>query len=245
MDKVDIIVLLDHFQKIKAEWANKSIQILYDSLSKKALFELSYHAANDVPTRNIHVHMKPGEDESGNEAVFYSSTEKVFMHIIGSDDNVGITLYAEDESKFSSMQEINQKLQKMVQHFKARSKNLQDQITKTILVERKIDKVIHLAIDKDLARNVYGGIGEVRERGALIPLIRSAKMAGKVELAVMKWMNTAYKENQDAPFPLEKAKGLTKNFLQIKDWLMKRINNSFTEPEEELLKDTSEFIKDE
>ncbi len=245
MDKVDVIVLLDHFQKIKAEWTNKSIQIPYDSLSKKALFELSYHAANDVPTRNIHVHMKPGEDAPGNEAVFYSPTEKVFMHIIGDENNVVITLYAEDESKFSAIQEINQKLQKIIQDFRARPPNLQDQITKTILVERKIDKVIHLAMDKDLARNVYGGIGEVRERGALIPLIRSAPKSDVVELAVMKWMDIAYHENQDAPFSIEKGKGLTKNFLQIKDWLMKRINNSFTAPEAELLKDKSEFIKDE
>ena len=244
MDKVDVIVLLDHFQKIKAEWANKAIQIPYDSLSKKALFELSYHAANNVPTRNIHVHMKPGEDEPGNEAVFYSPTEKVFIDIVGAENNVTITLYSEDETKFSAVQEINQKLQKMIQDFKGRSSNLQDQITKTILVERKIDKVIHLAMDKDLARNVYGGIGEVRERGALIPLIRSAEKADVVELAVMKWMNIAFKENQDAPFAIEKAKGLTKNFLQIKDWLMKRIDNSFTAPEEVLLKDKSEFIKD-
>jgi hypothetical protein len=92
---------------------------------------------------------------------------------------------------------------------------------------------------------VYGAIGEVRERGALIPLIRSAEKSDVVELAVMKWMNIAFNENQDAPFSIEKAKGLTKNFLQIKDWLMKHIDKSFTAPEEELLKDKSEYIKDE
>jgi len=237
-------VLLDRFQKIKAEWPKKSIQIPYSSISKKALFELSYHAANNVPTRNIHVRMKPGDDEVGNEGIFYSPMEKVFIHIIGTEGNVAITLYAEEESKLSSIQEIEQKLSKMTQDYTARSPNLQDQITKTILVERKIDKVIHLAMDKDLARNVYGGIGEVRERGALIPLIRSAEKSDVVELAVMKWMNIAFNENQDAPFAIEKAKGLTKNFLQIKDWLMKRIDKSFTGVEEELLKDKSEFIKD-
>ena len=224
---------------------NKSIQIPYDSISKKALFELSYHAANNVPTRNIDIHMKPGNDEIGNKAVFYSPTEKVFIHIIGTEGNVTVTLYAEEESKLSSVQEIEQKVKKMIQDFKTRSENLQDQITKTILVERKIDKVIHLAMDKDLARNVYGRIGEVRERGALIPLIRSAEKSDVVELAVMKWMNIAFNEDQDKPFSIEKAKGLTKNFLQIKDWLMKRINKSFTGAEAELLKDKSEFIKDE
>jgi hypothetical protein len=237
-------VLLDRFHKIKVEWTNKSIQIPYGSISKKSLFELSYHAANDVPTRNIHVHMKPGDDEVGNEAVFYLPVEKAFIHIIGNEDHVVITLYAEEESKLSSIQEIEQKLKKMINDFNTRSPNLQDQITKTILVERKIDKVIHLAMDKDLARNVYGGIGEVRERGALIPLIRSAEKSDVVELAVMKWMNIAFNENQDAPIAIEKAKGLTKNFIQIKDWLMKRIDNSFTGAEEELLKDKSEFIKD-
>jgi hypothetical protein len=237
--------MLNNFQKIKEEWAHQSIQIPYDSLSKKALFELTYHAANNVPTRNIHVHMKPGDDEPGNEAIFYSPTEKVFIHILGSEENVEVTLYSENQAKVSAVNEILQRVKHLSTDFVKRSTNLQDQITKTILVERKIDKVIHLAMDKDLARNVYGGIGEVRERGALIPLIRSAEKAEVVELAVMKWMNTAFKENQDAPFPIEKAKGLTKNFLQIKDWLMKRIDNSFTEPEEELLKDTSEFIKDE
>lgn len=237
--------MLNSFQKIKAEWPNKSIQIPYDSISKKALFELSYHASNSVPTRNIHVHMKPGEDEAGNEAVFYSPTEKLFIQILGTENNVTITLYSEDQTKLANIGEIEQKLKKSAQDFKKRSENLQDQIAKTILVERKIDKVIHLAMDKDLARNVYGGIGEVRERGALIPLIRSAEKSDVVELAVMKWMNIAFKEDQDAPFAIEKAKGLTKNFLQIKDWLMKRIDRSFTAPEEILLKDKSEFIKDE
>jgi hypothetical protein len=239
-----MISMLTRFQKIKAEWPNKSIQIPYDSISKKALFELSYHASNNVPTRNIHVRMKPGNDEVGNEGVFYSPTKKVFIHILGTEEHVAITLYAEDESKLTSVQDIEQKLSKMTQDFKKRSQNLQDQITKTILVERKIDKVIHLAMDKDLARNVYGGIGEVRERGALIPLIRSADKSDVVELAVMKWMNILYNENQDAPFAMEKAKGLTKNFLQIKDWLMKRIDKSFTGAEEELLKDKTEFVKD-
>ncbi|TFG17186.1 MAG: hypothetical protein EU530_10980 [Promethearchaeota archaeon] len=237
-------MLLDRFQKIKVEWTNKSIQIQYGSISKKSLFELSYHAANDVPTRNIYVHMKPGDDEVGNEGIFYLPVEKAFIHIIGNEDHVVITLYAEEESKLSSIQEIEQKLRKMINDFNTRSPILQDQITKTILVERKIDKVIHLAMDKDLARNVYGGIGEVRERGALIPLIRSAEKSDVVELAVMKWMNIAFNENQDAPIAIEKAKGLTKNFIQIKDWLMKRIDKSFTGAEEELLKDKSEFIKD-
>ncbi len=244
MEKVDVIVLLDRFQKIKTEWLNKSIQIPYESISKKALFELSYHAANTVPARNIYVHMMPGEDESGNEAILYLPTEKTFTHIIGTDTNITITLYAEEEPNLSSIQDINQKLGKNRQDFKKRSENMQDQIAKTILVERKIDKVIHLAMEKDLARNVYGGIGEVRERGALIQLIRSAEKSDVVELAVMKWMNIAFNENQDAPFSIEKAKGLTKNFLQIKDWLMKRIDKSFTDSEEELLKDKSEFIKD-
>jgi hypothetical protein len=237
--------MLNSFQKIKEEWPNKSIQIPYNSISKKSLFELSYHAANSVPTRNIHVHMMPGEDEAGNEAVFYSSTDKLYIQILGTNSDVTITLYSEDESKLGDILEIERKLNKIIQDFKIRSENLQDQIAKTILVERKIDRVIHLALDKDLARNVYGGIGEVRERGALIPLIRSAEKSDVVELAVMKWMNIAFKENQDAPFSIEKAKGLTKNFLQIKDWLIKRIDKSFTAPEEELLKDKSEYINDE
>lgn len=238
-------MLLERFQKIKTEWANKSIHIPYDSISKKSLFELSYHAANNVPTRNVYVHIQPGDEEVGNEAIFYSPTEKVFIDIVGTERNVEITLYAEEESKLNAIHDIEQKMKTISQDFKKRSANLQNQITKTILVERKIDRVIHLAMDKDLARNVYGGIGEVRERGALIPLIRSAENANVVELAVMKWMNTAFKENQDAPFPIEKAKGLTKNFLQIKDWLMKRIDKSFTAAEDELLKDKSEFIKDD
>lgn len=237
-------MLLEHFQKIKTEWSHKSIQVPYESISKKSLFELAYHAANTVPTRNIQVHIQAGEEEAGNEAVFYSPMEKEFIHILGADTSISVTIYAEEESKLSMIQEIEKKLKKISHDFKNRSQNLQDQITKTILVERKIDKVIHLAMDKDLARNVYGGIGEVRERGALIPLIRSAENANVVELAVMKWMNAVYSENQDAPFPMEKAKGLTKNFLQIKDWLMKRIDKSFIAAEEELLKDKAEYIKD-
>ena len=104
---------------------------------------------------------------------------------------------------------------------------------------------MNLAMNKDLSRRIYFAIGEARERGALIPLIMNSKGADVVQLAIMKWMNAALKEPQDVSFPENKVKGLIKNFLQIKDWLLKLINRSFTASEEELLKKKEEIIEEE
>ncbi|MCP4761187.1 MAG: hypothetical protein GY870_05360 [archaeon] len=227
--------IFEKFEKIKTIWKNSIKTIPYGELSKKTLFELVYHASNEVPFRCIHVVTKPGEAEAGNEAVIYSSLDKIFTSISGNKDSIELAMYAEEEAGLGRIDEIIDNLNKGIENFKGQTENVKEQIPLTILVERKIDEVVNLSMNKDLSRKVYFAIGEVRERGALIQLIMSAKGGDLVQLAVMKWMNIALNEPQDNPFPQEKVKGLVKNFLQIKKWIIDLINKSFTATEEELL----------
>lgn len=227
--------ILEKYDKIKAAWKNKSAEVPYGEIPKKALFELAYHASNEVPLRCIKVITKPGEDEVGNEAVLYSALDKIFIQILGTETGVNITLFTENDADFEKLDKIEAKLKECVSNFNNRSDELKSQIPNTILVERKIDEVVNLATNKDLARKVYFAIGEVRERGALIQLMMSAPKADVVQLAFMKWMNTIHNEDQDRPYPEEKVKGLVKNMLQLKKWVMDLIDRSFTASEEELL----------
>ena len=72
-----------------------------------------------------------------------------------------------------------------------------------------------------------------------------APKADVVQLAVMKWMNAALNENQDTAFPEAKVKGLIKNFLKLKEWVLALVERSFTTAEEELLKDNSALAEGE
>ena len=98
---------------------------------------------------------------------------------------------------------------------------------------------------KKNSRKIYFAIGEARERGALIPILMNGRAADVVQLAIMKWMNSALNEPQDEDFPEKKVKGLVKNFIQIKDWLIKLINHFFVTSEEELLKKKESIAEDE
>lgn len=237
--------IAETFEKIKDSWKNEAKTVEYGELSKKALFELAYHESNEVPFRCIKVIVKPGDDEAGNIAVIWSSLNKEFIEIDGQDQNVKITMWLKDASEgFGRLEKIITNLQSRINEFKQRSDSLQDQILKTILVERKLDEVVNLAMNKDLSRKVYFAIGEARERGALIPLIMKAPKADVVQLAIMKWMNTTLNEPQDSPFPEAKVKGIVKNFLKLKEWLMNLINRSFTASEEELLPPDEKVAED-
>jgi hypothetical protein len=225
-------------------WKNAKKIIPNNGLTKKTIFELAYHHANDVPLRCIKTILKAGEDDAGNEAILFSGLDKTFFSILGTQDAVEITMFSENDASLTKLNDIVKALNDSIAHFKKRSDLLKDQIVKTILIERKIDEVVNSSSNKDLARKVYFAIGETRERGALIPLMMYAKSADVVQLAIMKWMNSALNDNQDAPFPEAKVRGLIKNFLQIKKWIIDLINKAFVAPEAELLKSSGEVVDD-
>ena len=236
----------EQFEKIKNVWAKNTHINPYNSFSKKNLFELAYHSANEVPFRCIHVLTKAGEEEAGNEAVIYSSLDKIFISITSLDEGVEMTMYREKESDgFEKLEKIKQLLGTNMDLFSNQTLNIQEQIAKSILVERKIDESVNLAMEKELTRKVYFAIGEARERGALIQILMNAKGGDVVQLAIMKWMNSTMNDPQDNPFPEKKIKGLVKNFLQIKDWLIKLINKALTTSEDELLKAQDTIVENE
>lgn len=239
-------MLLEKFEKIKKIWPNSVKSLPYGEISRKDLFELAYHASNDVSYRCIHVITKPGQDEPGNEAVIYSSHGKKIVSIMGTEEVVNITMYVKDNSEgYERLEEISKALNVHVEDFKKKTENIRNQIAQSILVERKIDEVINLTMSMDMARKVYFAIGEARERGALIPILMNGRAADVVQLAMMKWMNSALNEPQEDKFPEKKVKALVKNFVQIKDWLIKLINHFFVTSEEELLKKKDTIAEDE
>jgi len=156
-------MIFEKFEKIKDIWPNSVKSLPYGNLSKKQLFELAYHASNDVSYRCIHVVTKPGEEESGNEAVIYSSRGKKFVSINGSEESVNITMYIKDNSEgYEGLEEIADNLNVYIKDFKNKTENIRNQIAQSILVERKIDEVINLTMSMDMARKVYFAIGEAR-----------------------------------------------------------------------------------
>ncbi|MHA1728338.1 MAG: putative selenocysteine system protein [Promethearchaeota archaeon] len=240
-------MIIEQFEKVKKNWSSNESVIPYadTGISKKSFFEIAYHAANEVPFRCIHVVTKPGDDEEGNKAVIYSSLDKIFTSINGTENAIILKMYVENDTiGFEKLEKIVEKINNFVEQFKNRSDNLKDQITKTILIERKIDEVVNLAMNRDISRKVYFAIGETRERGALIPLMMNAQGADVVQLAIMKWMNSALNDPQDDNFPAKKIKGLVKNFLKIKGWMQKLIDRSFTAPEKELLEKKEQIIEE-
>ena len=236
---------LEKFEKIKKVWPNSVKSLKYGDLSRKELFELAYHASNDVSYRCIHVVTKPGPDETGNEAIIYSSHGKKIVSIMGTEDAVNITIYIKDSENLDGLEEVVNKLEVHITDLNTKTEDIKNQITQSILVERKIDEVINLTMNRDMARKVYFAIGEARERGALIPIMMNGRGADVVQLAIMKWMNSALNEPQEDKFPEKKVKGLVKNFIQIKDWLIKLINHFFITSEEELLKNRDEIQEEE
>jgi hypothetical protein len=178
---------------------------------------------------------KPGENEVGNHAVLFLALEKAFISIDNTDTNVEIVMFDNSESpKFDILNKIEQKLFTNIESFKKHSDSIKDQLIKCILMELKMDEVIYLANNKEIARKVYFAIGETRERGAEIPILMAAPKADVVQLAIMKWMNSALNDPQESPISETKVKGLVKNFLELKKWLINFIDKAFGMSDDDL-----------
>ena len=212
--------LLTTFGEINKKWKNESIKILYDPLSKLELFELGYFASSDIPFRCFSIKLNPGDGHNKDVALLYSAASKQFISLLNKDDGLVLTLYENNQDEISQhLESIKLDLVKFKDQLSSKAADLREQITKCILVERKVDEAMHLALSNEVNRRVYFAIGECRERAALIPIFQNSKGADLVQLALHKWMDFALRLNQDEKFPEDKTVGLIKNFLQIKKWL--------------------------
>jgi len=212
--------LLSTFSEINKKWPNESFKILYDPLTKLELFELGYFASSDIPFRCFSIKLNPGDNHDNDVALLYSAASKQFISLLNKEDGLVLTLYENNKDEISQHLElIKTDLVKFKEQLSGKNADLRDQITKCILVERKVDEAMHFTLSNEVNRRVYFAIGECRERAALIPIFQGSKGADLVQLALHKWMDFALRLNQDEKFPEEKTTGLIKNFLQIKKWL--------------------------
>ena len=217
--------LLQEFTKINKQWPKKSLKVPYDDISKLENFELGYFTSSDVQFRCFSIKLNPADDHLKDVALLYNPSTKQFISLLNNPDGLVITLFENNEEEIEEhFATLHQKFSENKKNFSLKPLEIRDQIAKCILVERKVDEVMHLSMSSDLARRVYFAIGECRERAALVPIFQNSNGADLVQLALHKWMDYALNLPQEHPFPADNTKGLIKNFLQIKKWLKDLIN---------------------
>ena len=213
-------MLLQEFTKINKVWPTRTIKIPYSPLSRLELFELGYFTASDVPFRNFSIKLNPGNDHLKDVAIMYNSATKQFISLLNKEQELILTIFQKSKDDIDSqIQKVEANLQKFKPQLQEKNAELRNQITKCVLVLRKVDEVIHYALSKEINRRVYFAIGECRERAALIPIFQNSIGADLVQLALHKWMDYTLNLPQDQAFPDESVTGIVKNFLQMKKWL--------------------------
>lgn len=218
--------MLDQFVKVQKSWPSRNFISSFDSLSKLDVFELGYFATSDVAFRCISIKINPGEAHKDNVAILYNSATKQWISLLNTDAGIKIDLFQESDANIdANITTLKTNLEKYKTQFVSRPPEVKDQITKCILVERKVDEAINYSLAKEQARKVYFAIGECRERAALIPIFQQSNGADLVQLALHKWMDLALRLPQDSTFPEDKIMPLVKNFLQIKKWLKDLVMN--------------------
>lgn len=210
---------------ISSQWLFKHIEIPYKPLSSRELFELAYHTCNSVAMRNIYIKLSSSEISGGSKAILYSNSKK-FTAIEALDENLRITKYFSTGSTGDKViTEIQPTLLRRKESFKTKDKELQTQILKAILVERKLDECVNLVMLKDINRKIYFAIGDAREIAAVIPLFMEAEGSNLVQLALNKWMESTQRLEQEHTFPENLMPGFLKNLTQIKKWLLNLISS--------------------
>ncbi|MFX1256611.1 MAG: hypothetical protein ACFFAN_02030 [Promethearchaeota archaeon] len=209
---------------ITLQWPFTDININYEPLNHRQLFELAYHTCNSVGTRNIFITLTQDENKGGSKAILYSNTKK-FTSIEALDHSLKIIKYFnEGETGKKLKKNIKPTLEKRKEKFASKEKDLKEQILKTILVERKLDECANLVITKDINRKIYFAIGDARESAAVVPLFMEAEGASLVQLALNKWMTETQKLDQEKNFPETHVSGLLKNLISIKKWILNLIS---------------------
>ncbi|MFX1585629.1 MAG: hypothetical protein ACFFDL_13835 [Promethearchaeota archaeon] len=217
--------LLNQFNNvISTQWSFKEVEEPYTPLTPRALFELAYHTCNSVTMRNIFIKLSPSEEKGGFQATFYSNSKK-FINIEGLDDVIRLRkYYPEDSTGDKLITEIQPLLSKRKTEFIKKDKQIQSQILKIILVERKLDECANLVMLKEINRKIYFTIGDARESAAVVPIFMEADGASLVQLALNKWMTTVQNLDQEKIFPENLVSGLLKNLMQIKKWILNLIS---------------------
>lgn len=221
--------LLDQFNNvISTQWSFKEVEEPYKPLTPRALFELAYHTCNSVTMRNIFIKLSPGEEKGGFQAIFYSNSKK-FINIEVLDDFIRLRKYYPEGSTGDKLiTEIQPMLNKRKAEFIKKDKQIQTQILKIILVERKLDECANLVMLKEINRKIYFTIGDARESAAVVPIFMEADGASLVQLALNKWMTTVQNLDQEKVFPDNLVSGLLKNLMQIKKWILNLISLNLT-----------------
>jgi hypothetical protein len=217
-------ILSQYTSIVEKNWKSKTIAIPYDSLSKRELFEIAYHTCNDVQLRTIWIKLSPDENQPGSTIIMYNSTKKYFCKVQAIEDEVNVIYFANNEEEIIPLAEnIEKIITNRKNAFNALEDNIQNQLLKSIIVLRKVDETINGVMISDITRKVYFSIGDTRETAAVIPMMVEAEGYSLVQLALNKWMTFAQKLPQEQEFPIDKSKGLLKNFIQIKKWLLGQI----------------------
>ncbi|MGV9173115.1 MAG: putative selenocysteine system protein [Promethearchaeia archaeon] len=216
--------LLNQFQTaIKTEWTSCVLTEDYKPLNHRELFELAYHTANSVPSRNISMKISQDDNKGGHFAILYHSKKKRFIHVQALEEQLQIAIYTKDDECNEKKEEIKAQLSKRKNNFAEKDKKTKSQLLKIILVERKIDDAVNLVMLRDISRKVYFAIGDARESAAVVPLFMEAEGASLVQLALNKWMTAAQRLPPEEDFPDDHVKGLIKNMMQIKRWVLKLV----------------------
>ncbi len=218
-------LLIQFNDVISSQWLFKHIEIPYKPLSSRELFELAYHTCNSVAMRNIYIKLSSSETSGGSKAILYSNSKK-FTSIQALNDNLRIAKYFSTGSTGEKViTEVQPALLRRKDIFKNKDKDIQAQILKAILVERKIDECVNLVMLKDINRKVYFAIGDARESAAVIPLFMEAEGSNLVQLALNKWMESTQRLEQEHTYPENRMPGILKNLTQIKKWLLNLISS--------------------
>jgi hypothetical protein len=219
--------LLTQFNNvIRTEWKFKQIQLSYDPLTPKQLFELAYHTINSVGMRNIFIKQSTGETKKVSQTIFYSNTKK-FTFIEALDDSLSISKYfPEGTTGDKLINEVKPKLENHKVSFSSKSNELKSQILKIILVERKLDQCANFVMLNEINRKVYFTIGDARESAAVVPIFMEADGSSLVQLALNKWMTNVQNLDQEKPFPENLVPGLLKNLMQIKKWVLNLVDTN-------------------
>ena len=220
-------LLLNQFNTvITAQWPFSQIEVSYDNLTQRELFELAYHTCNSVKMRSILIKLAPSENKEGFQAVLYSNTKK-FISIKALENSLRISKYFPEGSTGDKLNtEIYPKLETRKTKFASKDDAMKTDLLKTILVERKLDECSNFAILKDINRKVYFAIGDARESAAVVPIFMEAEGASLVQLALNKWMSAVQTFDQEKPFPDSSVAGLLKNLVQIKKWILNLISTN-------------------
>jgi len=226
MIKVENLLLNQFNTVIIPQWPSTQIEVSYDNLTKRELFELAYHTCNSVAMRSILIKLSPSENKGGFKAVLYSNTKK-FINIEALENTLRITKYFPEGSTGDKLNtEIHPKLKSRKTKFASKDGAMKTDLLKTILVERKLDECSNFVVLKDINRKVYFAIGDARESAAVVPMFMGAEGASLVQLALNKWMSTVQTFDQEKPFPDNSVAGLLKNLVQIKKWVLNLISTN-------------------